>query len=138
MIMHNVNLSSSFALSSIIVKQESGHMHITNIINQPKIFAKLSSNNMHTWLCDCVLYLCMQPAEMCIHYPVKHYLLVIRSLSGIAINVTLGCNETETFLTGLENNMVYTYSVTVINRIGNATTNSEKVLCEFNHSAWFL
>ena len=61
----------------------------------------------------------MQPAETCIYYPVKSYLLVLKSLSGKAIRFsTLDCNETETFLNGLEDNKMYTYSVTAINTRG--------------------
>ena len=79
-----------------------------------------------------VHFLFVQPAETCIYYPVQSYLLVLKSLSGKAINVTLGCNETETFLNGLEDNKMYTYSVTAIDTIGYATTDSEKFLSEFN------
>ena len=76
----------------------------------------------------------MQPAERCIYYPVEHYLLVLKSLSGKAISSTLECNKTEIFFNGLEDNKMYTYSVTAINRIGNATTDSKKVICEFNYN----
>ena len=75
----------------------------------------------------------MQPAETCIYYPVKSYVLVLKSplAAGQAINFALDCNLTEIFLNRLEDNN-YIYSITAINTIGNATTGSEKVLCEFN------
>ena len=74
----------------------------------------------------------MQPAVTCVHYPVQSYLLVLKPPSGQAFSFALGCNETETFINGLEDNKVYSYSVTAINRIGNATTNSDNILSEFN------
>ena len=74
----------------------------------------------------------MQPAETCVHYPVQSYLLVLMPTSGQAFSFTLGCNETETLVNGLEDNKMYSYFVTVINRIGNATTNSDNILSEFN------
>ena len=79
----------------------------------------------------------MQPAETCIFYPVERYLLVLKFLSGKAsiVKFALGYNETETFLNGLEDNKMYMYSVTAINKIGNVTAHSEKVLSEFN-SCW--
>ena len=74
----------------------------------------------------------MQPAETCIYHPVKSYLLVLKSPSRQALNFTLVCNETETLVNGLEDNKMYNYSVTAINRIGNATTDSDNILSEFN------
>ena len=82
-------------------------------------------------------FLCVQPARTCIHYPVENYLLVLKSLSGKIISDTLGYNETETLLYGLEDNQMYTYSVTAINTIGNATTDLEKVLSELNYNEWY-
>ena len=79
----------------------------------------------------------MQPIETCIYYPVKSYLLVLKSLSGKAVSFTLGSKETETFLNGLEDNKMYAYSITAINTIGNATTDSEKTLSEFNYNDWY-
>ena len=87
---------------------------------------------MQVKFCDCSLSLCVQPAETCIHYPVQSYLLVLMPPSEQAFCFTLGCNETETFVNGLEDNKMYSYFVTAINRIGNATTNSDNILSEFN------
>ena len=79
----------------------------------------------------------MQPAKTCIYHPVERYLLILKSISQKATidKFTLGYNETEVFLNGLEDNKMYTYSVTAINRIGNVTTYAEKVLSKFN-SYW--
>ena len=73
----------------------------------------------------------MQPAETCIYYPVESYQLILKSLSGKVISFTLGSNKTEKFLNGLEDNKLYSYSITAINTIGNATTDSGRFLCEF-------
>lgn len=52
--------------------------------------------------------------------------------SGKATDFILGYNETVIILSELEDNKKYTYSVTAINNIGNATTGAEKYLSEFN------
>ena len=50
--------------------------------------------------------------------------------SGKAIDFTLGYNQMVIILAELEDNKKYTYSVTAINNIGNATTDADVVLGE--------
>ena len=85
-------------------------------------------------LCFSMLFLnsSMQPAELCINYPVTSYMLELTPMSGKVICLSLGVNETQVLLDILEENKMYAYSVTAINFVGNATTNSERVLCEFS------
>ena len=87
-----------------------------------------------------MIYMHFQPALYCEQYPILSYLLKLKSNyqaaeNDVEVEIILLPNETSIVLgyeEGLKENQKYTYSVTAVNTIGNATTLLDgNLICEW-------